>query len=154
MNEYVSPAAMKKSDIFRKKWFGAQEGTFGREGLWVKTEAGILNVKHVDFTHNTLNGVTYFIIEKPFKLTSRIHSRSAAWRNDRWIAESATVWKFTPGGEAQKKIQPVFSFSDVSEPEELVDLENFQQNICFNDLREYVSALEDAGQESTKDTID
>jgi len=154
INEYVSPAATKKSDIFRKKWFGAQEGTFGREGLWVKTESGILNVKHVDFTHNTLNGVTYFIIEKPFKLTSRIHSRSAAWRNDRWIAESATVWKFTPGGEAQKQIQAGFTFTDLSEPEELVNLENFQQNMSFNDLREYVNDLEDEGYEATKYKID
>ncbi|HEY4707060.1 MAG TPA: LPS export ABC transporter permease LptG [Thermodesulfobacteriota bacterium] len=154
MNEYVSPAAMKKSDIFRKKWFGAQEGTFGREGLWVKTESGILNVKHVDFTRNTLNGVTYFIIDKPFKLTSRIHSRQAAWQDERWVAENATVWTFTPEGEARMDVRAGLALTGVSEPEELVNLENFQQNMSFNDLREYVNDLEDEGYEASKYKID
>lgn len=154
MNEYVSPSAMKKADLFRKKWFGTQEGTFGREGLWVKTEAGILNVKHVDFTRNTLNGVTYFIIEKPFKLASRIDSRSAAWQDNRWVADNATVWKFSPEGEAQKEVRTALILTGLSEPEELVNLENFQQNMSFTDLREYVNDLENEGYEATKYKID
>ncbi|HBG47090.1 MAG TPA: LPS export ABC transporter permease LptG [Deltaproteobacteria bacterium] len=154
MNEYVAPAALKKADSFRNKWFGEHGGTFGREGLWVKTNEGILNVKHVDFANDRLYGITYFIIGKPFSLSGRVQAKSAAWTGEQWVAEGATAWAFTEGAEAAREERAEYVLSGVVEPEELVNMENFQQNLSFADLRAYVKELEKEGYEATKYKID
>jgi len=100
MNEYITPAAQKKVDTFRKQWFGVQGGTFGKEGLWVKSDGGILNIRHIDFRKNELFGITYYEVQKPFKVSSRVEAPSAAWLNNKWVAQTAAVWTFTREGEA------------------------------------------------------
>lgn len=154
MNEHVTPSAMRKVDSFKKEWFGVQGGTFGREGLWIKTPRGILNVKHVDFQANRLNGVTYYMLEKPFTVHTRIHTRTVEWSGGGWIAEDAVVWTFGSGGTAGKRVSKRLALDGLSKPEELVNLENFQQNLSFSELRGYVGELEEEGYDSSRYRID
>lgn len=154
MNEYVTPAAQKKVDTFRKQWFGVQGGTFGKEGLWVKSEGGILNIRHIDFKKNALYGITYYELKKPFDVTGRVEAASALWRDDRWVAEKAAVWKFTAGGEALASERKDFTLQGLAGPEDLVNLENFQQNMSFFELRYYIGELEREGYDTAKYRID
>lgn len=154
MNEYITPAAMKKVDSFKKQWFGVQGGTFGKEGMWLKTAKGILNVKHVDFRNNKIYGITYYVIEKPFTVKSRINARSAVWKDNRWVSASAAVWTFSETGEAATNEINDFTLEGLSKPQELVNLENFQQNMSFIELNEYVKGLERDGYEAAKYRID
>ncbi|WKZ32405.1 MAG: LPS export ABC transporter permease LptG [Thermodesulfobacteriota bacterium] len=150
MNEYVTPTAMKKADSFRQRWLGAQEGSFGREGLWIKTSEGILNAKNMDPDGSRLHGVTYYFIGKPFTPTGRVHSRTAVWKGSAWAAEEATVWNFTPGREAQMTERASFILPGLAKPEEMINMESFQRNMGFMDLREYVKDLEKEGYEATR----
>jgi len=154
MNEYVTPAAQKKADSFRKQWFGAQGATFGKEGLWVKSDVGILNVRHIDFRKKELLGITYYEIRKPFTVTGRVEAPSAVWREGGWVSEGATAWTFTREGEARLRANQKFALSGLSEPEELVNLENFQQNMGFFELWEYIRTLEKDGYDTAKHRID
>lgn len=154
MNEYITPAAQKKMDTFRKQWFGLQKGTFGKEGLWVKSDGGILNIRHIDFRKNELFGITYYELKRPFKVTSRVEAPSAAWLNGKWVAESAAVWTFTREGEALASVRDQFVLKGVAEPEDLVTLENFQQNMSFFELKYYIGELDKDGYETTKYRID
>ena len=60
MNEYVTPVALKKTDSFRQQWFGVQGGSFGKEGVWVRTGRGIFNVRQVDLGRERLYGLTLY----------------------------------------------------------------------------------------------
>ena len=154
MNEYITPAAQKKVDTFRKQWFGVQGGTFGKEGLWVKSDGGILNIRHIDFRKNELFGITYYEVQKPFKVSSRVEAPSAAWLNNKWVAQTAAVWTFTREGEALASVREQFVLKGLAEPEDLVNLENFQQNMSFMELKYYIGELDKDGYETTKYRID
>ena len=154
MNEYITPAAQKKVDTFRKQWFGVQGGTFGKEGLWVKSDGGILNIRHIDFRKNELFGITYYEVQKPFKVSSRVEAPSAAWLNNKWVAQTAAVWTFTREGEALASVREQFVLKGLAEPEDLVNLENFQQNMSFFELKYYIGELDKDGYETTKYRID
>jgi len=154
MNEYITPAAQKKVDTFRKQWFGVQGGTFGKEGLWVKSDGGILNIRHIDFRKNALYAVTYYELKKPFEVTSRVETPFALWRDNRWVAETAAVWTFTSEGEALAAEKEQFVLKGLAGPEDLVNLENFQQNMSFMELKYYIGELDKDGYETTKYRID
>lgn len=154
MNEYITPAAQKKVDTFRKQWFGVQGGTFGKEGLWVKSDGGILNIRHIDFRKNALYGITYYELKKPFEVTSRVETPFALWRDNRWVAETAAVWTFTSEGEALAAEREQFVLKGLAGPEDLVNLENFQQNMSFMELKYYIGELDKDGYETTKYRID
>lgn len=154
MNEYLTPAAQKKVDTFRKQWFGVQGGTFGKEGLWVKSDGGILNIRHIDFKKNALFGITYYELKKPFEVSGRVEAPSALWQDGKWVAETAAVWTFTPEGEALADTREQFVLQGLAEPEDLVNLENFQQNMSFMELRYYIGELEEDGYETAKYRID
>ena len=154
MNEYITPAAQKKVDTFRKQWFGVQGGTFGKEGLWVKSDGGILNIRHIDFRKNALYAVTYYELKKPFEVTSRVETPFALWRDNRWVAETAAVWTFTSAGEALAAEREQFVLKGLAGPEDLVNLENFQQNMSFMELKYYIGELDKDGYETTKYRID
>lgn len=154
MNEYLTPGAQKKVDSFKKQWFGVQGGTFGKEGLWVKSNGGILNVRHIDFRKNALYGITYYELKKPFEVKSRVEAREAAWSDGRWTAEGAVAWTFTPEGEAAAETAGELVLQGLSDPEALVNLENFQQNMSFLELRGYIGQLEEDGYDGTKYRID
>ena len=154
MNEYITPAAQKKVDTFRKQWFGVQGGTFGKEGLWVKSDGGILNIRHIDFRKNALYAVTYYELKKPFEVTSRVETPFALWRDNRWVAETAAVWTFTTEGEALAAEREQFVLKGLAGPEDLVNLENFQQNMSFMELKYYIGELDKDGYETTKYRID
>ena len=154
MNEYVTPAAQKKADSFRKQWFGVQDATFGKEGLWVKSDGGILNVRHIDFRKNELFGITYYEVRKPFRVSGRIEASKAVWKEGRWLSEGATAWTFTKEGEARERANQQLALTGLEEPEKLVNLENFQQNMGFFELWEYIRTLEKDGYETTKHWID
>ncbi|MBI1912836.1 MAG: LPS export ABC transporter permease LptG [Deltaproteobacteria bacterium] len=154
INEYITPTALKKVDTFRKEWFGIQGSSFGKEGVWLKTNKGIINIKQVDLTKNQLNGVTYYIIEKPFVVKKRIQARKAEWKNNQWIADSAFIWNFTERGEAFKSEASDVLLEGIVEPVDLANVENIHKNMSFGELREYVKSLEDDGYEATKYKID
>jgi lipopolysaccharide export system permease protein len=154
MNEYVTPAAQRKVDTFKKQWFGVQGGTFGKEGLWVKSDGGILNVRHIDFRKNALYGITYYELRKPFAVTGRVETPYAFWKDGRWVADVAAVWTFTQEGEARADAREQFVLQGLADPEDLVNLENFQQNMSFVELNYYIGELYKDGYETTKYTID
>lgn len=154
MNEYLTPVAQKRVDSFKKQWFGVQGGTFGKEGLWVKSDGGILNIRHIDFRENALYGITYYELTKPFDVEGRVEAKSATWAEDRWVAEAATVWTFTKEGEALAQRTDELVLHGLSKPEDLVNLENFQQNMSFLELSDYIGELEEDGYDTAKYRID
>lgn len=153
INESVAPAAMKRVDAFRQQWFGLQGGTFGKEGMWVRTSRGIFNIRQMDLKKNELKGFTLYEIEKPFKVKRRIQSKVVEWKDRRWVASEATVWSFS-GGEAVKKEVGSIEVTGLMEPEDLADVENLQKNMGFMELRKYIQGLEADGYEASRYKID
>lgn len=154
MNETLTPAALKRVDSFRRQWFGAQGGAFGKEGMWVRTSSGIINIRQVDLKKNELHGLTLYMIEKPFTVKTRVQSKSVSWKDNEWVAPAASVWNFTEDGQAIKTEARNFKVEGLLEPEDLVNVENLQKNMGFLDLNSYIKNLEADGYDSSRYRID
>lgn len=154
VNESVTPSALKKIDTFRRQWFGVQGSSFGKEGLWLRTSKGIYNIRQINLDKRQLFGITYYEIEKPFEVKSKIISKSAIWQNGRWVTPDAAVWTFTPQGEADKAEAKDLSLEGLLKPEDLANVENLQKNMNYNELNRYIKGLEQDGYEASKYKID
>lgn len=154
INETVVPAAQRKVDSFRRQWFGVHGQGFGASGTWVRTDGGILNVRQMDTKGSVLNGVTLFLLDKPFAVTERINARTAAWRGNEWVAESAEVWRFTPDGGAVKTAGSGVRLPGIMPPEELTSAESAYKNMSFFELNAYIKGLVAEGYNATRFKID
>lgn len=154
MNETLMPTALKKIDTFRKQWFGIQGSSFGESGMWVRTEAGIFNIRQVDLNTERLHGVTLYALDKSFKVSERLQSRLIEWKDEKWIAPSATVWAFTEGGLVEKSEEKDLTIEGLVRPEDLANVENFQKNMSFGELKNYIDGLEADGYDASRYKID
>lgn len=154
MNESVTSNALKKVDAFRKQWFGYQNGTFSREGMWVKTPRGIINIKQFEPRKNRINGITLHVVEKPFSVRGRVTARLAEWKGGRWVAAEASAWSFSKDGSAVKTEAKDYAFDDLLRPEDLMNFENLQKDMNFLELRHYVRELELEGYDASRYEID
>ncbi len=155
VNESITPITNRMTHDYEKKWFGRSEGkSFGRDGLWLKEKNVIYNIKEVDFTTNTLRGVTRFETTTPFNLVSRKEARSLSWDEDRslWVAPEATLWSFKDNSTEVAGVEKVndFTISDLSGPEDFSTVKKNYEDMNFSDLKGYIKALEDEGFKTTR----
>lgn len=150
LNEYVAPITLRKADAFRRSWFSAQKSSFGAEGIWLRTDSGIVNIRQANFRRKELHGVTIFTIAKPFVITMRMFAREAVWKNNGWVADEAVIWEFGKDGRVVKTIQKGAAVNGLYPPDELSGIEDIQKNMNLSELRRYVRNLEAEGYEAFK----
>lgn len=155
MNESVTHSALKRVDYLKRQWFGMQSGSFGREGMWLRTSRGIFNIKQIDVRRGRINGVTFYDLEKPFKIKSRILARNAKWQGGRWVADAATVWSFSEAGEALSREAGAVALDEgLPKPENLANFENLEKDMSFQELKSYITRLEADGYEAARYKLD
>lgn len=154
MDEFITPASLKKVDNFKKQWFGMQVRSIGAEGMWVRTSSGIINIKRVDLEKKQLQGVTVYNIEKPFQLKERVNARVIKWEDGRWFTRNASFRTFAGGVEAEKKADASYELEGLAAPEDLGNMKTLHKNMGFMELKQYIKGLEDDGYETTRYRID
>lgn len=150
LNEYVAPITLRKADAFRRAWFSAQKRSFGAEGIWLRTDSGVVNIRQADFRKKELHGVTVFTIARPFVIAGRMFAREAVWKNGGWVADEAVVWAFGKDGRVVKTREKGVVVDGLYPPEELSGVEDIQKNMNLSELRRYVKNLEAEGYEAFK----
>jgi len=154
MNEYVTPLSLKKIDSFKVRWLGAQIGSTGRQGMWFRTRNGIFNIRQVDLRNNTLQGLTFYMIDKPFDLKGLVESRLVLWKDGKWNAPQASVWSFTPEGAAAMREEKDVTVEGLVEPDDLSSVETMQKNMGIKELWSYIRDLEADHYDATRYRIE
>ncbi|MBI5562404.1 MAG: LPS export ABC transporter permease LptG [Deltaproteobacteria bacterium] len=154
MNETIVPAAQRRVDSFKRQWYGAQGRGFGHSGMWVRTEGGILNVRQTDIQKNELNGVTLYLLERPFTVAGRIGAQNARWKDGAWMAAEAEVWRFAADGHAVKTAEANAALPGVMPPEELIGAEGAYKNMTIFELNRYINGLVAEGYNAVRFKID
>lgn len=153
MNETMTISGLKKAESFRATWLEGVKGSYGRQGLWIKEDAGIYNIRQVDVRNGELRGVTFFRLGEGFAATERVRTRKARWQDGRWVAPEATVWEFTPAGGIATSERTGYELPGPGEPDELTSVET-HDNMGFFELAGYVRSLEEDGYDTAKHRID
>ncbi|TAN63682.1 LPS export ABC transporter permease LptG [bacterium] len=151
MNETITPSATKKTEEFRRAWFGSGKlKSFGAEGMWIRTGSGIVNIKYFDIKTKEMRGVTIYKVEKPFTLKTRIQADKLAWDGNIWLAKTATAWHFTRDGSLSTETAKNFAFDGLYPPDELIGAEDIQKNMTASELNRYIKNIEADGYSSNR----
>jgi lipopolysaccharide export system permease protein len=152
MNESLTPAAMKRAEAFKANWFSdVHKGTFGKEGVWIRTSGGIVNIRRMDLKKGLVHGFTAYLMDKPFRIRERVQARTVRHTDAGWVAGEATIWKFTrdeDAGVVKKTTRAYLPVELLEEPAKLANVENFQRNMSMSELGSYIKALEADGYEA------
>lgn len=151
MNETVIPASSKKAESIKKLWFKElQASSFGKEGIWIRTNDAIVNIKQMDLKTNTLHGVTVYYVAKPFAMKSRVQSRMVSWKDNRWVADDASVWNFTGTGIVDRLTASNLTIDGLAPPLGIANVEEVQKNMSISELYRYIKNLEAEGYDTFK----
>jgi len=154
MNETLTPAAMKKAESFRTVWLEGVKGSYGRQGMWIKGDDGIYNIRHLDLATGELRGVSYFATGRDFRASRRVQARLLRWRDGAWVAPKATLWEFSERGVVTERVESDLVMPGPGPPEDLASVGSGQENMAFFELARYVRDLESDGYDARKYRID
>jgi lipopolysaccharide export system permease protein len=142
INESVTPVTNKLVDAIERKWFkGIEKISFGREGLWLKSNKGIYNIREIDLEKNILRGVTFYKLDG-FRLEGRVHARKVEWEDGRWVAKESTGLTFLEGSVVDVYRKEETVFKGLEGPEDLIIFEKSYEDMSFKELKHYIRGLE------------
>lgn len=144
INESVTPVANKAVSAIERKIQGKERMKFGKEGLWLRGEDGIYNVREIDLKRNILRGLTIFRLEGA-RLVGRTKARTAEWEDGRWVAEGARELVFSDDSVIIERHKGETVFHGLDAPENLVTLEKNYEEMSFSELKHYIRGLEKEG---------
>jgi lipopolysaccharide export system permease protein len=154
LSEETAPMGLKRADALRRGWSGKAAGSFGREGLWLKTKTGIVNARQADLRKGELLGLTVYETDMDFALKGSVHARLAVWKDGAWVAPSAVSWRFTEGGLATASDEKDLVIEGFAAPEDLSGVADLQRNLTIAELRRYTESLEAEGYDSARHRTD
>lgn len=154
ISEYVTPPAMKGSDVLAARWFGLKGSSTGANGVWIKTKDGILNLKEADLKKGELNGITLYGLQRPFRVKERLEAKKAVWRDNAWVAREATVWRFSGQEGVTMEAAGETLINGLPGPEDFSGAENIQKNMTMGELKKYIDGLEADGLEAGRYYVD
>lgn len=152
MNETLTPAALKKAETLEREWAAGVKGSFGRTGLWIRTDRGIYNLRKLDPAEGTARGLTFYRLTEPFDSDSHVHAKAARWDGARWLAPAAEVW--TLEGMSGSVELERYAFTDLPAPGSLATIERARENMGFTELRRYIKKLESEGYDASRYRVD
>lgn len=154
INEVISPITNKRAFNIEMKWLGKKpQGMFNREGLWIRSPEGIYNIMKLNFSDNTMTGVTLNRLSDDFKATGTIKAKSARWVEDRWVAEEAREFIITDRGSIKEGPPGKIELPLKMSPDDFSSIKASHENMNILELKRYISKLKEEGYNATSYTV-
>ncbi len=160
INEAVAPVTNERALAIENRWQNkGPSANMGSEGVWLKNNSGIYNIKKIDIDNNTIEGITFYSIKDPFKsfkADTRITALSAVWAGGSWRAGVARLNRFTEGGGIEESVEIGYNFTELSPPGELdiSGTDRGQEDMGYLELKKNIAELKEEGYNTDKFTVD
>jgi lipopolysaccharide export system permease protein len=154
INEVISPITNRRAFNIEMKWLGKKpQGMFNREGLWIRSPEGIYNIMKINFSDNTMTGVTLNRLSDDFKATGTIKAKSVKWVKDKWVAEGAREFFITDRGSIKVGKQGNIELPLKMNPDDFSSIKASHENMNIWELKRYISKLKEEGYNATSYTV-
>ena len=155
LNEAIVPATDRKAEAIEMRWLNKKStATFGSEGLWIKNEAGIYNIKRLDLGEGLLEGVTLYATNGGFAASDIITAQRAEWRGDAWVAVKARRILLSELGPAGELTVEEFLLPALEGPEGFSAMNTNHEKMSFGELKRYIRELRAQGYDVSKYVVD
>src|SRR5918993_665469 len=89
-----------KTEIKKKQ----QQSLFGTKDIWIRDEGGFVNIDSFDSKNKTLEGVTFFLLNRDFTLQGTVGVPRAFWTGANWESQDGIEWQFLPDGKLSQRV--------------------------------------------------
>jgi len=150
-NEYVvSPAYQKHEYMSRslvegkipfKWWVGGK--------FWFKAPEGIYEIMAFQPVTEELFEITFFEIERPFRLARRFDAERARWQAPHWIFRNVEVRTFRDGALVGTERAEEMTLPLDESPGDFQSLAQYTEELPYGQLRDTIREIEAEGYDST-----
>ena len=158
-NETVIPYCNAKADYIRHVKIEKKmvRPALKHNRLWFRGPRGeIINIGLIEFKGKlpTCYGVTFYKLDKAYRLVGRVDAERMDWVNERWLLSKGTVYDFPAAGPV-KSSGFDRQFVDLPEkPEDFTQVERLSEEMNISELGSYIRKLKNEGYNPTKYVVD
>lgn len=156
-SEFVVPLCFKKINyILDTEVQGKSGPVFKQDRLWLREGNDIIYIRLALPTERTLDGISVFRMEKPFRLRSRIDAARADFVKGRWDFQDVTVRDFDPAsGVVLQTHHLSHKWIDLGKtPADFRITQPDNKEMSYRDLRRMVHKLTAEGYDATRYRVD
>lgn len=156
LSEAFVPITMAKADrILLTK--GRKDGTLATQGtnIWIKGTRSITHITHYNRMDSTVFGVTIHQFDDNFKLIRRVDAPSGLFQNGEWVLQSVMEQRInTDTNELDVRFYERKAESVTLLPEDLKRVAKSSEEMSYEELRKYISAIETEGYDAGNYRVD
>lgn len=119
-----------------------------QENIWYHGADIIYQIRLYDKASRSLERVSLFYLEHPFRLTQRIDAKRIRWKENVWEAEEALMLRFD-GPEIHQEWFPRKILALAETPEDFGRLEAMPEELSWMDLYRYSARIQSEGYNAT-----
>ncbi|MBI4405767.1 MAG: LptF/LptG family permease [Deltaproteobacteria bacterium] len=150
------PAFAKKSMLLQKGLSPSQEQAlfFGQSRLWYRSGRLVYNVGRFIPESSTLEDVNLYILGSSFRLSEKIHAKTARFVDNDWVLEEGSVTRYPseapyPISEPFKQLTGIIP----EKPSDFKTLKVAEETMRLRDLRKFISRNKSYGLDTTASSV-
>ena len=156
LSEVVVPITMSKSNrIYLTKVKKVATYATRQKNIWIKGKRSITHIKHYNAAARTIFDITLHQFDRKFKLIRRVDAARGEFKNGKWVLVDIMeqLWNETENRYDikffERKAEPVDLL-----PEDLKRVAKESEEMSFNELRDYIDAIEAEGYNASNYRVD
>jgi len=158
-NQTVIPYCNAKAEYIKQVSIEKQPArpTLKHDKFWFRGPGGeVVNVGLVEFKSGapTCYGVTFYKLDKDFKLYQRVDSERMDWEAGKWVLLKGIAYDFKPGGGIQMKQFDRLAINLPEKPDDFKRVERLSEEMDFSELQNYIAMLHREGYNPVKYMVD
>jgi len=149
--EFVTPAARDQAERILTVEIKKEKlaGSFKHNQIWYRGEEGIYNFEMIDKRTLSLRGVTLYLVDGKFNLTTLIKADMANWVDDHWELSQAMLISFTENKGISINRLDRLKLDIPETPRDFLTAQKSPDLMGFMELYRYVKKLKADGHDVT-----
>jgi|GEM_PF-1294125 len=133
---------------------GSASISYTPTGFWYRSGRLLYNVGRFHQENNTLEDINVFVLDSRFRLSQRLHSNTASFRDDQWVLEDGHSVNY-PSDDPFPRAERFSSLTGIipEKPSEFKNLVVEEKTMRLRDLRKYIERNSSYGLDTTAQQV-
>ncbi|MCF8054191.1 MAG: LPS export ABC transporter permease LptG [Deltaproteobacteria bacterium] len=149
LNGFLAPYGLKQAQSVTNQVQKRQDMlAFKSDGIWYKDGEAIYNFTFYDAQKVELRGVSVFVFDKDFNITTRLQAPMAYWRDGGWVMRDVTMVSFTGRDFPLLEKRSEHGLTLKEKPQDFVLVQSDTSLMTLTEIQRYAKHLLKAGTQA------